>query len=279
MTTIRNALREAAQQFAPVSSTAALDAQLLLGEVLQRNRAYLLAHDDETLSEEQHERFRGLVERRSVGEPVAYIIGRRAFYDREFIVTPDVLIPRPETELLLEEALAFAQDGCIAADIGTGSGALAVTFAANVSQARVYAIDISPQALAVARRNAELQGVDVTFYEGDLLRPLIEQRIRVNVLMANLPYIADDELPQLAVTRHEPRLALDGGPDGLDLIRRLLDDVPQVCLPGALVLLEIGAGQGEAVLTLAQEKLSPRHAAILKDYAGLDRIVRIETHA
>ena len=148
---------------------------------------YLLAHDDESLTPGQAARFADFVERRAAGEPVAHILGRRAFYDRALIVTPDVLIPRPETEILLEAALDFAKTmpNCVAADIGTGSGALAVTFTAHVPQAQVYAIDISPQALAVARRNAETHNTDVTFYEGDLLGPLIDHNIKVNVLMAN----------------------------------------------------------------------------------------------
>lgn len=278
MTTIREALREAVQQLTPGCETASLDAQVLLGAVLERDRAFLLAHGDDTLAPAQAIRFAGFVKRRAGGEPVAYILERRAFYDRDFIVTPDVLIPRPETELLLEAALEFAQTlpECVAADIGTGSGALAVTFAAHRPQARVYATDISPKALAVARRNAEVQEVHVTFYEGDLLQPLIEHQIAVNVLMANLPYVASDEMPHLPVSLHEPRLALNGGPDGLDLVRRLLDDLPCVCLPGALALLEIGADQGATALALAQEKLAPQRAAILKDYAGFDRIVRVQ---
>lgn len=275
--TIRHALQDAARQIAPVSDSASLDAQVLLAEVLGVNRAYLLAHGDEVLAAQQAAAYARLVQRRAGGEPVAYLLGRRAFYDRDLIVTPAVLIPRPETELLLEEALRFASQRphLSAADIGTGSGALAVTFAAHMPQAAVYAIDISPQALEIARRNAEQQQVQVTFLEGDLLQPLIERGIKVDVLMANLPYIASGDLPGLAVSRYEPQLALDGGPDGLDLVRRLLVDVPQVCDEGTLVLLEIGADQGAAALALAQEVVNPQQAAVLQDYAGLDRIIRL----
>jgi release factor glutamine methyltransferase len=159
-------------------------------------------------------------------------------------------------------------------DVGTGSGALAVTFAKHAPQAQVYATDVSPAALDVARRNAEKHGANVTFLQGDLLAPLIERNIRVNLVMANLPYIASDELQTLAVSRHEPRLALDGGADGLDLIRRLLAQIPMICNPNALILLEIGAGQGGAALALVQEVLQPKSAAVLHDYAELDRIVR-----
>lgn len=275
--TIRHALQDAARQIAPASDSASLDAQVLLAEVLGVNRAYLLAHGDEVLAAQQAAAYARLVQRRAGGEPVAYLLGRRAFYDRDLIVTPAVLIPRPETELLLEEALRFASQRphLSAADIGTGSGALAVTFAAHMPQAAVYAIDISPQALEIARRNAEQQQVQVTFLEGDLLQPLIERGIKVDVLMANLPYIASGDLPGLAVSRYEPQLALDGGPDGLDLVRRLLVDVPQVCDEGTLVLLEIGADQGAAALALAQEVVNPQQAAVLQDYAGLDRIIRL----
>ncbi len=254
-----------------------LDAHVLLGEILGVDRAFLLAHPEALLTPEQAARFAAWVERCAAGEPVAYILGRRAFYDRQLFVTPDVLIPRPETELLLENALAWtAERALVAADIGTGSGALAVTLAANRPHVTVHAVDISAAALAVARRNAEDAGVNVRFYEGDLLLPLIERRIRLDLIMANLPYIASDEVPTLAVSRYEPTLALDGGGDGLDLIRRLLEQIPQVAQPGALVLLEIGAGQGVAALTLAQQALQPRRAELLLDYAGLDRIIRVE---
>lgn len=254
-----------------------LDAHVLLSEVLGVDRAYLLAHPEAPLTPEQAERFAALVARCADGEPVAYILGRRAFYDRDFFVTPDVLIPRPETELLLERALEWVGDRSVAAaDVGTGSGALAVTLTANRPQAQVYATDISPAALAVARKNAERYGVGVSFYEGDLLAPLIERGIRLDLIMANLPYIASDELATLAVSRYEPRLALDGGADGLDLIRRLLAQIPGAINPGALILLEIGAGQGTAALALAQATLRPQRAELIHDYAGLDRIIRAE---
>lgn len=275
--TIREGLNKAIRQLQPVSESASLDAQILLAEALGKNRAYVLAHGDDALTPEQQARFDGWIQRRAAGEPVAYILGRRAFYDREFAVAPGVLIPRPETELLLEAALEIAArlPECTAADIGTGSGALAVTFAANQPGARVYAVDVSPQALEIARRNAAAHGVHVTFFEGDLLIPLIEHGIRINLLMANLPYIPRDELAALAVSQYEPHLALDGGPDGLDLMRRLLRDLRRICDPGALALLEIGADQGAAALALAHELAAPQQAEILRDYAGLDRIVRL----
>lgn len=254
-----------------------LDAHVLLGAVLGVERAYLLAHPEAVLTPEQAERFEAWVTRCAAGEPVAYLLGRRAFYDRDFIVTPDVLIPRPETELLLENALAWVVDRALTAvDVGTGSGALAVTLAANKPQVRVHAVDVSAAALAVARKNAAAAGVDVQFYEGDLLTPLVERGIMLDLVMANLPYIASDEVPTLAVSRYEPVLALDGGGDGLELVRRLLAQVPLVANAGALVLLEIGAGQGAATLALVRGALPGARAELLLDYAGHDRIVRAE---
>lgn len=278
METLRDALRRATTQFAAVSESASLDAQVLLAEVLGQDRAYLLAHPEDELTDEQLERFNALVIRHAAGEPVAYLLGRRAWYDREFIVTPDVLIPRPETELLLEEALKYSPvnpPALTAVDVGTGSGALAVTFAALRPQATVYATDISPAALEVAQRNAALHGVNVRFFQGDLLHPLVERQVRVELFMANLPYIASAELEHLAVAKTEPRLALDGGVDGLRLIRRLMWEVRMTCADKGLLLLEIGAGQGAAVRTLAHG-VAPKRVDVLRDYAGHERIVRVE---
>ncbi len=275
MPTIRDSLHAARTRL--TSDTASLDTQVLMAEVLGLDRAYLLAHPEQALAPEQAETFERYVGRLAAGEPLPYILGRRTFYDREFVVTPAVLIPRPETELLLEEALAYVgqHPTSTVVDVGTGSGVLAVTLAALCPQTQAYATDISPDALAVARQNAQTHGANVTFFEGNLLEPVIERNIKVGLLMANLPYIATGDLPDLAVSRYEPRMALDGGADGLDLIRVLLRQSPDVCNPSALLLLEIGAGQGETVLELAQKSLKPSSGEVLKDYAGHDRILHV----
>lgn len=271
---LRTALHRAKQALKS-SESADLDAQALLSHTLGVDRSFLFAHPDVSLSDSQLAAFQSAVARRAVGEPIATITGVKGFYDIDLMVTPDVLIPRPETELLLEEALRLTEDSPCAtvADIGTGSGALALTYARQRPAARVCATDISADALQIARHNAERIGVKVAFLAGDTAEPLIESGIRVDLLMANLPYIASDDLATLAVSRFEPWLALDGGPDGLDLIRRLLRQIPAVCGAGARVLLEIGAEQGETVTELVQERLGAQ-CDILPDYAGLDRIAR-----
>ena len=278
MTTIHDALSDAKQRFAPISTSASLDAQLLLAEILGVNRAYLIAHSEKTLTPEQTAHYESWVTRRVGGEPIAYILGRQAFYDRDFIATPAVLIPRPETEHLLELALDFAREHPLATvvDVGTGSGALAVTLAAHAPQATVYATDISPDALTVARQNAEKYSASITFLCGDLLTPLVERQIRVDLIMANLPYIPTAELNRLAVSQYEPRLALDGGTDGLVVIRRLLGQAATIIRPAGMILLEIGADQGQAVVHLAQTILQSAQVEIYQDYARLDRVVQMQ---
>lgn len=265
--------RAARDRLATVSGSAALDAQVLLTDVLgAHDRAYLFAHPEQELTDDQAAQYAALVERRLTGEPIAYIRGFQAWYDRDIIVTPDVLIPRPETELLLEAALAVAEPGAVVADVCTGSGALAVTLAAHIPGAAVYGTDISPAALAVARRNTAASGVTVDWREGDLLKPLAD--LKLDILVSNPPYIAYDELQTLEVVKHEPSLALDGGADGLAFVRRLLAGVREVCKPGAWLFIEHGADQGAAVLALAHALLGPLQAEIVKDYAGLDRFLR-----
>lgn len=267
-------LRHAYARLNGISSSPRLDAQLLLACAMQCERAYVLAFGEHLPTPEQAAQFSTWLERRAQGEPIAYILGRRAFYDRDLIVTPDVLIPRPETEHLLEVALEYTADrALIAADIGTGSGAIAVTYKAHNPQAIVYAVDISAAALDVARRNAE--GLDITFLHGDLAQPLLDLGVRVDVLMANLPYIPSAELQTLDVSKHEPNMALDGGADGLDFIRRLMQDAPQLCHDGACILLEIGSGQGADVSAIARGVFPAAQVAVLHDYAGHERVVSI----
>lgn len=275
--TIQSALRDARTRLLPVSDSAGLDAQILLGAALEADRAYLLAHPDQPLTAEQAAQFSAWVARCAAGEPLAYVLGRRAFYDREFIVTPDVLIPRPETEILLEEALKFAEArALVAVDVGTGSGALAVTLAALRPALTVYATDISPAALDVARRNAAQHNAAVTFWQGDLLSPLLERGIRADLILANLPYIPSGDLPALAVARWEPRLALDGGADGLDLVRRLLRQAADGWRSGGLLLLEIGHDQGAAGAALCRAAFPGAEARVLRDYGGHERVLRVE---
>ena len=276
---IRDVLTDAIKRIASVSSSPKLDAQMLLAETLAVSRAHVIAHPEKNLTIEQAEQFETWVTRREQGEPIAYILGRRAFYDREFIVSPAVLIPRPETEHLLEIALDFLKQNSTATvvDCGTGSGVLAVTIAAHCPDVTVFATDISPDALEIAHHNAQTQQVQIEFLQGDLLQPCIERNLQAQLIVANLPYIAHDEMLTLEVSKHEPTLALDGGADGLDLIRRLLKQAPDVCQPGAMILLEIGADQGNATQQLAHTTFPSATVEIVKDYAGHDRVVVIQT--
>jgi release factor glutamine methyltransferase len=287
--TVRAARTAALARLRETSPSAALDADLLLCATLGIGRAALLADLDRAFPPDAAARFAQWLERAADGEPIAYLLGTRAFHTLDLAVSPAVLVPRPETEHLLEAALAWAhlhpqpvgEDGFYAADIGTGSGALAVAFAHASTRAfahpavRIAAVDVSADALAVARLNAERTGAggQIVFYTGDLLEPLIGRGLRVRVLMANLPYIPSAEVDRLPVARHEPRQALDGGPDGLLLIRRLLADAPRVLAPPAGVFLEIGADQGEAAARLTAEALPGAHVAVLRDYAGHDRVI------
>lgn len=277
--TLRAALNRARLALSP-SDSADLDAQMLLAHILGVDRSFLFARSEMLLTDDQSARCQAAVDRRAAGEPVAYITGVKGFYDIELRVSPAVLIPRPETELLLEEALRLTgcEAGLNVADIGTGSGALAIAFARQRPAAKVYASEISRAALEVARQNAERNGAQVRFLEGDLAEPLIERGLQVDLLMANPPYIATEDLAALEVSRFEPRLALDGGADGLDPIRRLLTRIRSVCSEGAWALLEIGAEQGEAVANLVRDRVGAR-CDILPDYAGLDRIARFQIRA
>jgi release factor glutamine methyltransferase len=254
-----------------------IDAPLLLMHVLGVDRAALLTHPERALTPEQAATFRALIVQRAAGIPLPHLTGTRAFYDLDFAVTPDVLIPRPETEHLVESALQWARCEIRLADVGTGSGAIAVTLAVHLPEARVWAVDISAAALEVARHNAIRHGVAerITFVQGDLLEPLIAADQPVDLIAANLPYIASDELQTLPVAQHEPLIALDGGADGLDLIRRLLVQAPRVLAKKGLLLMEIAAGQGARVCELSAAAFPGAHVTLIHDYAGLDRVVRV----
>ena len=261
--------------------TPSLDAQVLLAHVVGRTRAWVLAHGEDPVDASQAAAYERLLTRLKQGEPLAYLTGRQEFYGLTFRVSPVVLIPRPETELLVERALAWLQENQgirRAADIGTGSGCIAVTLAAHIPDLRLIASDRSLQALRLARENARLHGVldRTTFIQADLLSPF-QRPMALDLICANLPYIPTSTLAQLPVRRWEPALALDGGEDGLTLIRRLLKGAQDRLSPGGLVLLEIEAGQGEAACRLAREAFPGAKVSLYQDLARLDRIVQIET--
>ncbi|RME10565.1 MAG: peptide chain release factor N(5)-glutamine methyltransferase [Ardenticatenia bacterium] len=279
MKTVREALQWGAGRLQHASTTPRLDAEVLLADVLGVSRAGLIARLHDTLARDAFKAFQGRIARRERGEPVAYIVGRKAFYGRDFLVDARVLIPRPETELLVERALARLADvpAPRIADIGTGSGCIAVTLAAERPDAHLIATDISEGALAVARANAERHGVAdrVDFRRGSLLEPLDAP---VHLIVANLPYVGTDEMEILApdVATYEPHVALFAGPDGLALIRDLLAQVsPAVLLPGGALLLEIGYAQGDAVARLVRERWPHAQVVLHRDLAGLNRVVEI----
>ncbi len=281
--TLAEARRYARQRLSAAGiDEAALEADLLLAACLEVDRAFLPAHGDAVLTPAQERRLHDWIERRFRREPLAYITGRRWFYGLEFIVTPAVLIPRPETELLVEQALAWLQTRQMTAavvDVGTGSGAVAVALACHTPPTvRIEAGDISAAALAVARRNARRHGVAdrITWFWGDLLEPLTTT---VDLILANLPYVALGERDRLMpeVRDFEPPEALFAGADGLNLIGRLLAQAPSRLKPGGALFLEIGYGQGEAVLALARAAFPHARLTLHPDLAGIERVVQIET--
>ena len=226
------------------------EAELLLGHALGRDRAWLFAHGERVLDADEHAVFGALLERRIAGEPVAYLIGARGFWSLDLAVQPGVLIPRPETELLVELALLQLADRGRVADLGTGSGAIALAIASERPQAQVTAVDISREALAVAQRNAIAAGIDnVVFRHGDWLAPLAGERF--DAIVSNPPYLAtDDPHLQQGDLRFEPALALASGSDGLDAIRHIIAAAPDHLVAGGWLLFEHGWTQGEAVRAL-----------------------------
>lgn len=276
------ALRNATERLhrAGVDSPA-LSARLLAGKALLRTPEQLLMEHRRTLTDAELEAFETLVDRREQGEPVAYLLGEQEFYGLPFWVTPDVLIPRPETELLVDAALDHLHDSSPVRflDLGTGSGALAVALAASLSYSLGVGLDQSVAALRVAQSNARRNAVDdrLVFVKGDMGRPLPVGG--VDLVVSNPPYVTHEEYLELSreVAEFEPRGALvSGGPgeDGLDHVRRLAPMAAQCLRPGGLLLVEIGWQQGSGVLRLFQDAASGfRDARIVPDLAGRDRML------
>ncbi len=252
---------------------AALEGELLLRNALDLNRVQLYQSLDNELKAQQQQALDRLIERRLKGEPLAYINKTREFYGQDFYVNRDVLIPRPETEHLVEKIIELAgrHKAPVIADIGTGGGAIAVSLALNLPQAEIYATDISPTALKVAGMNCRKHKVGnrIKLLRGDLLEPLPQA---VDFIAANLPYVRQTDIYPNCF---EPLLALDGGTDGLDQISRLCRQAKDKLLPGGCLLLEIGQGQKDAVTSILNNIFPEANIEITRDLSGIARVVSL----
>lgn len=273
---VAQALEQGRRRLRDCSTTPNLDTQLLLMKATQQTRAWVLAHPEAELSPDQSRRFWADLDELASGTALPYILGWWEFYGRRFEVNHHALIPRPETELLVEQALSFLAQagGGRALDLGTGCGALAVTLAAERPELTVVALDIELDALKLARLNARRYGVEdrLILVRADLLAPL---GVAFDLICANLPYIPSVALGSLEVARREPMRALDGGPDGLSLIRGALRDLPRALAPGGLALFEIQPDQAAPVSLAARQTLPDADVRVRPDLAGLDRAVAV----
>ncbi len=258
-----------------------LDAEILLAHSLGLRRIDLYLRYDQPLGADERAAFKALVRRRAAREPVAYIVGRREFWGLDLLVGPEVLTPRPETERLVETALAFA-DGCETPrilDLGTGSGCIALALAHGCPGARVFATDISRPALAAARENIRRHDLTerVQLAAGADLDVFAPPRARFDLIVSNPPYIPSKDIQTLApeVRDYEPRVALDGGEDGLAVYRRIVPTAAACLRPGGGLILEIGWDQRRAVTQLAQSTGLYRDIGCIADYSGRDRVLRM----
>jgi release factor glutamine methyltransferase len=260
------------------SDSPGLDAQEVLARVMNHPRSWVLAHPEAALTQKRSAALETLVAGLERGEPLPYVLGQWEFFGLEFEVTPDVLIPRPETELLVERAIGWLHahpDFHHAADIGTGSGCIGIALATAIPDLQVMGSDISAAALKMAEHNAVKIGVGkrMEFVLCNLFPPDTEY----NLIVANLPYIPTKTLQKLLIYGHEPTMALDGGVDGLQLIRGLLTAAPDRLTNGGLLLMEIEASEGAAALSLAYDAFAKAEIHLHKDLAGRDRILEVQT--
>ena len=255
---------------------ASLESELLLRHTLKISRAQLYLGLNGELSPEREETFWHLITRRLKGEPSAYITGHREFYGLDFYLDPSVLIPRPESELLVEKAITLAENGAVStiAEIGTGCGAIAISLALNLPEAKIYATDISAPALEVALFNCQKHGVvnRICLLQGDMLAPLPEP---VDLMVANLPYVKESELTRMGAVSFEPLLALNGGSDGLEKINKLCQQVSGKLRPRGCLLLEIGQGQGKSVAAFLRSLFPSAQIEVTPDFSGIERVVSL----
>ncbi len=275
---------DVSRRIAKRSETPQLETQILLAHVLDKPRTWVLAHPNQTLTEEQLHRLEEAVSRFERGVPLPYILGHWEFYGLDLDLTPEVLIPRPETELMVERALSWLRsmpERRRIADVGTGSGCIAIALAMHVPNAHITATDLSEAALAVASRNALKFKVNqrINFVQCNLLPPrskLPEAETKFDLICANLPYIPSETLRHLPVYGQEPTLALDGGPDGLDPLRSLLEISNEWLSPNGKLLLEIEASHGPAAAAIAYDAFNNAEIHLHRDLSGRDRLLEIQ---
>jgi release factor glutamine methyltransferase len=280
---IAEAIYEAAQKLSAAGiPNARFDAEVLLSYLIKKDRAWLITHGKDMLEREDEQLFEEAIRRRLRREPLQYIIGKQEFWGLEFIVSPDVLIPRPETELLVETAVRIARSAggqVTIVDLCTGSGCVAISLAKEIAGARIFATDTSAQALVVARGNARENSVSecIRFFEGDLFQPLEELDLqgRVDIITANPPYIRAGDLPtlQAEVKDYEPQVALIAGPEGTEIQKQIIENAPAFLKKQGALIMEMGLGQAETLARIAASTGAYDKTGILKDLAGIDRVL------
>jgi release factor glutamine methyltransferase len=268
-------LRKGADRLRGMTDAPRLEAEMLLANAMGRPRSRLLTHPEWSPTPEETATYQRWLDQRVGGYPLPYLTGQAAFYGLELMVTQDVLIPRPETETLVDLALELEPQ--VVVDVGTGSGAIALALATHLPRVRIVATDLSAAALRVAAINVRRYGLGerIRLLQANLVRPLA---LSVDLVVSNPPYVASaewDALPE-SIRRHEPTLALLGGDDGLAVIRRLLESAGRIVRPGGELLAEIGAGQGRAVRNLARSLLPRARVRVHPDLAGRDRVLDVE---
>ena len=275
---IKDWITKSANQISDTSEYAFLEVQVLLASVVHQSRTWLASHPEYEIENSELDQANELLKRLSVGEPLPYLIGKQAFFGLDFIVTLDVLIPRPETEILVEECIQWLQSNPAKrtmADIGTGSGIIAVTLADHFEDLQITAIDISEKALEVAQNNASQFHVEnqISFLQNNLLE---NHSGNYHLITANLPYIPTEALQSLSVAKHEPLLALDGGADGLDKIKELLNQCGVNIKKGGMIILEIQFDQSVPVAEMAKRLFPDSNVSIVDDLAKHPRIIKIQ---
>lgn len=276
LSSIRSALLKGAATLCATSGTPDLDAEVLLAHVIKKSKEYLLTYPEQILTRPQVNRFTSLITRRAHQEPVAYLIHHKAFFDLDFFINKHVLVPRPDTELLVEQAIRLLKSvpSPHVVDVGTGSGVIAISVKKRFPKAKMWAVDNSRQALRVAHKNAHTLRAPITFLHGSLLEPT--KQLKFDCILSNPPYLTAKEMhnPQLS---HEPRAALYGGTAGLEVYRRLFSQVAAHLKPQGVILIEIGSGQATALTSIIQKILPQSQVNLKQDLAGHDRLLIIQT--